>query len=219
MIFGITPLDVTKSWMKIWVRLILHCQFLKQNFFSNCEYEFTDQTTSFKINSLRCLEFSRFMVQHIRSKIFSNAICLNANVWISIKILLNFVLKGSINKIPTLVHTMAWRRPGDKPLSEPMMLSLLTHICVTQHQWVKTAVVFLDGHPNLWFILFGYVSLVTATGNTKRVLSCGLIKLLQFIRMNSHRRGGGGGYQWFSDNRLMWMIWITYSPFNEQCTY
>ena len=23
---------------------------------------------------------------------------------------------------------MAWRRPGDKPLSEPMMASLLTHI-------------------------------------------------------------------------------------------
>ena len=25
------------------------------------------------------------------------------------------------------VHIMAWRRPGDKPLSEPMMLSLLAH--------------------------------------------------------------------------------------------
>ena len=32
---------------------------------------------------------------------------------------------------------MAWRRLGDKPLSEPMMDSLLTHICVTQPQWVK----------------------------------------------------------------------------------
>ena len=32
---------------------------------------------------------------------------------------------------------MAWRRPGDKPLSEPMMVSLLTHICVTRPQWVK----------------------------------------------------------------------------------
>ena len=132
-------------------------------------------------NSLRCLEFSRFRVQHIRSTIFSNAICLNENVWISIEISLNFVLKGSINNIRTLVHTMAWHRPGDKPLSEPMMLSLLTHICVTQPQWVKITVVFLGDHPNLWFILFGYVSLVTATGNTKRVRSCCLIKLLQFI--------------------------------------
>ena len=31
---------------------------------------------------------------------------------------------------------MAWRRPGDKPLSEPMMVSLPTHICVTRPQWV-----------------------------------------------------------------------------------
>ena len=27
--------------------------------------------------------------------------------------------------------------PGDKPLSEPMMVSLLMHICVTRPQWVK----------------------------------------------------------------------------------
>ena len=33
---------------------------------------------------------------------------------------------------------MAWRRPGDKSLSEPMMESLLTHICVTRPQWVDT---------------------------------------------------------------------------------
>ena len=32
---------------------------------------------------------------------------------------------------------MAWCRPGDKPLSVPMMIILLTHICVTCPQWVK----------------------------------------------------------------------------------
>ena len=32
---------------------------------------------------------------------------------------------------------MAWRRSGDKPLSEPMMVDSPTHICVTQPQWVK----------------------------------------------------------------------------------
>ena len=32
---------------------------------------------------------------------------------------------------------MAWRRPGDKPLSEAMMASFLTHICVTRPQWVR----------------------------------------------------------------------------------
>ena len=30
---------------------------------------------------------------------------------------------------------MAWCRSGDKPLSQPMMGSLLTHICVTRPQW------------------------------------------------------------------------------------
>ena len=31
---------------------------------------------------------------------------------------------------------MAWRRPGAKPLSEPRMENLLTHICVTRPPWV-----------------------------------------------------------------------------------
>ena len=31
--------------------------------------------------------------------------------------------KIQINDIPALVHIMAWRLPGDKPLSEPMMVS------------------------------------------------------------------------------------------------
>ena len=35
---------------------------------------------------------------------------------------------------------MAWRRSGAKPLSEPMMVSLLTHICITRPQWVNTPV-------------------------------------------------------------------------------
>ena len=56
--------------------------------------------------------------------------------WIPIKISLKFVPKGQINNIPALVKIMAWRRPGDKPLSEPMMVSLPTHICVTRPQWV-----------------------------------------------------------------------------------
>ena len=58
--------------------------------------------------------------------------CLNA-----IKISLKFVPRGPIIIIPALVQIMTWRRPGDKPLSELMMTSLLTHICVTSPQWVN----------------------------------------------------------------------------------
>ena len=45
---------------------------------------------------------------------------------------------GPINNIPALVQIMAWRRPGGKPLSDPMRISLLTHICVIRPQWVNT---------------------------------------------------------------------------------
>ena len=32
------------------------------------------------------------------------------------------------NNIPALVQVLAWRRPGDKPLSEPLAFSLLTYM-------------------------------------------------------------------------------------------
>ena len=69
---------------------------------------------------------------------FFKFIFLNENVWIPIKISLKFVPKGAINNIPAMVQIMAWRRPGDKPLSEPMVVSLPTHICVTRPQWVNS---------------------------------------------------------------------------------
>ena len=73
---------------------------------------------------------------HFPDNIFKG-IFLNENEWISLKISLKFVPKVRINNIPALVQIMAWRRRGDKPLSEPMMFSLLTHICVTRPQWVN----------------------------------------------------------------------------------
>ena len=65
-------------------------------------------------------------------------IFLNENVRISIKISLKFVPKGPIHNTPALVPIMAWRRSGDKPFSEPMIVNLLTHICVTRPQSVNT---------------------------------------------------------------------------------
>ena len=53
---------------------------------------------------------------------------------LQLKISLKFVPRGPINNIPALVQIMAWPGPGDKPLSEPIMVSLLTHICVTRPQ-------------------------------------------------------------------------------------
>ena len=73
---------------------------------------------------------------HFPDDVFKR-IFFNKYILIAIKISLKFVPKGQINNITTLVRIMAWRRPSDKPLSEPMVVSLLTHICVTRPQWVK----------------------------------------------------------------------------------
>ena len=84
------------------------------------------------LNSLR----PRQNGPHFADDIFK-CIFLNKNVWIPIKISLKFVPKGPINNIPALVQIMAWRSPGDRPLSETMLVSLPTHICVTRPQWVN----------------------------------------------------------------------------------
>ena len=84
------------------------------------------------INTLRQRQNGRHFPDDILKLIF-----LNENVWISSKISLKFVPRGPINNMPALVQIMAWRRPGAKPLSGPMMVRLLTHICVTRPQWVK----------------------------------------------------------------------------------
>ena len=84
------------------------------------------------IHTLRPRQNSRHFPDNIFKWIF-----LNENVWISINISMKFVPRGQINNIPTLVQVMAWRRPSDKPLFEPMLVRLPTHICVTRPQWVK----------------------------------------------------------------------------------
>ena len=74
--------------------------------------------------------------RHFPDNIFK-CIFLNENVWTLIKIPVKFVPKGPINNSPALFQIMALCRPGDKPLSETMMVTLLTHICVTRPQWVN----------------------------------------------------------------------------------
>ena len=86
----------------------------------------------FLFNTLRPRQNGRHFADDIFKRIF-----LNENAWISLDISLKFVPTVRIDNIPTLVQIMAWRRPGDKPSSEPMMVSLLTHICVTRPQSVN----------------------------------------------------------------------------------
>ena len=87
------------------------------------------------LNTLRLIQNGRHFPDHIFKCIFSIV-----NIKVSITFSLKFVASGPIIYIPALVQIMAWRRPGDKlvsELSKPMMVSFLAHICVTGPQWVK----------------------------------------------------------------------------------
>ena len=86
----------------------------------------------FCLNSLRPRQNGRYFADDTFKRIF-----LNENIRISIKISQKFVPKGPINNNPTLVQIMAWRRSGDKPLSELVLVILPTHICVARLQWVN----------------------------------------------------------------------------------
>ena len=105
-----------------YMKSFLTCQFLT--------WPFMDKTTFSLTHRGRDKMASTF-------NIILKWISLNENVWILIKMSLNFVCRRPINNIPALVEVMAWCRPGDKPLSEPMMVRLPTHIWVTQPQWLK----------------------------------------------------------------------------------
>ena len=84
------------------------------------------------VNTLRPRQNGHHFMDNIFKCIF-----LNENILILIQISLKFIPKVPINNIPALVQIIAWRRPGDKPLYELMMIILLTHICVTLPQWDK----------------------------------------------------------------------------------
>ena len=91
-----------------------------------------DGSTTKNFTTLRPRQIGRHFPDDILQCILEDE-----NVWISIKISLKFVPKGQINNISALVQIMAYRRPGDKPLSESMTVSLLTNIYVTRSQWVE----------------------------------------------------------------------------------
>ena len=102
-------------------------------------------TLSRVFNTLRPRQNGRHFADDIFKCMF-----LNENTLISISVSLTFVPEGRINNISAVVQIMAWRRLGDKPLSEPMMVSLLTHICVTRPHWVKQGRLFCQRSMNCY---------------------------------------------------------------------
>ena len=131
-----------------------------------------------RINTLR----PRQNCHHFANDIFK-CIFLNENVWLSLKISLKFVPEVRINNIPALIQIMAWRRPGAKPLSEPIMVKVLTHICVIPAQWVKMRF---------------HAMMTSSNGN--------------IFRVTGHLCGEFTGHRWIprikaSDAELWWFLW------------
>ena len=74
--------------------------------------------------------------RHFADAIFKRIIS-TENVSISLKISLKFVSKVQINKIPALIQIMAWRWPGDKPLSAPMVgVRMYVSLGLNELRWV-----------------------------------------------------------------------------------
>ena len=134
------------------------------------------------LNTLRLRQNGR----HFPDDMFKCIFC-NENIWIVIKIWLKFVPKGPINNIPSLVRIMAWRRPSDEPLSEPVMVSLLTHICVTRPQWVKLT--FTDGSKAIADLWLEEVLLHLLEGNFYRIC-LGYLSLKCFLKLQLHLQEG-----------------------------
>ena len=104
-------------------------------------------------------------------------IFLKENVRILIKLLLKFVPKGPINNILVLVQIMAWRRPGDNPLSEPMMVRLPTNKCITRPQWVI--------HCSLDRFMFEILGKVNLNFDTKTATIDALDKIVGYLTNES----------------------------------
>ena len=86
------------------------------------------------LNTLRPRQDGSPFANNIFTCIFFNENCCILN-----KFSLKYVRKGPIDNNPALVQIMVSLRSGDKPLSEPMMISLPTHICVIRPQWVNSS--------------------------------------------------------------------------------
>ena len=105
----------------------------------------------------------------------------NENCCILIKFSLKYVRKGPIDNNRTLVQIMAWRRSGDKPLSEPMMIILPTHICVTRPQWVNS----LWPSDTIWQHRSGLI--------LAQVMACYLMAPSHYLNIS-----------WFFINEILW---------------
>ena len=143
-------------------------------------------------------------VFHFPDDIFK-CIFMNKDARMLINIILHFVPLVSINNISALVKIMAWHRPGDKPLSEPIMVRLPTHIFVIRPQWVNTV------------LLLGYHWMIPSASVVPVASQCTCGSSWPPVRSNyanSHWIATGRP---LGDSISQWSSSVVY-PFVPQCT-
>ena len=100
--------------------------FLSSLFFTHNEL----RPSSFKFNTLVSSQNGRHFANDTSKCIFLDEV--------------EFVPKRPISYIQALDQIMAWRRPGDKPISKLTMVKLLKHIYVTRLHWINKAVIVME---------------------------------------------------------------------------
>ena len=117
-------------------------------------------------------------------------IIVNENLWILSENSLKFVPKAPVNNIPALVQIMAWRWPGAKPLSEPMMVTFNKIIA--------------------WTMITGHLSTCPPTPLSSSIL---LMSSELFVICRLHQPV----WQYFRNCILV--SWIRYTSLNYQVTF
>ena len=114
-------------------------------------------------------------------------IFLNENIWILNDISLKYVPWSPIDNMSAWVQIMAWRRPGDKPLSEPMLTQLTDAYMGTRGRWVKLLACVHPAFVNLTLARLqdAHLLLVGSRGTNFNQL---LIKMLKFSLNKMHSR-------------------------------
>ena len=114
--------------------------------------------------------------------------------------------KGPIKIIQALVQMTAGRPPGAKPLSELMMIVLLTHICITRPQWVNVRM-FMHHRPYSKPTLYRIVCAVRIT--IVRICDNWLV----FSALTCQ------AIAWFNIDRDLWRITMLDSHFILTCIH
>ena len=137
--------SVARGTPYVGISYVWHCYLDGPEKRQGCKYAYSSMSYiflkgNFRTNSFSCemcllTHWGRDKMAAISQMAFSNTFSWKKKY----KFRLRFP-QGTINNIPALVQIMAWRLPGDKLLSEPMMVRLPTHICITRAQWLNVSI-------------------------------------------------------------------------------